>query len=86
MSVAALGDAAHHDPFWGVRVEALSALGRIGGAASEKQILAAVNDDKPWVRDVAVQQLGRFKEDRSLSRSSRKLPRTIKRIASAPRH
>ncbi len=36
------------------------------GAAAEKHVLAAVNDDKPWVREVAVEQLGNFKEDASL--------------------
>jgi aminopeptidase N len=64
--VAALGSAAQHDPFWGVRDEALRALGKIGGPSAEKQILSAVNDDKPWVRDVAVAQLGTFKDDASL--------------------
>ena len=44
-AIAALGDAAQHDPFWGIRAEALRALGRIGGAAAEKSILAAANDD-----------------------------------------
>ncbi len=65
-AIAALGDAAQHDPFWGIRVEALRALGRIGGAAAEKPILAAANDEKPWVREVAVGQTGRFSEDSSL--------------------
>ncbi len=64
--VAALGNAAQHDPFWGVRVESLRALGKIGGAAAEKQILTAGNDPKPWVRQVAVQELGGFSEDASL--------------------
>ena len=40
--VAALGDAAQHDPFWGVRVEALRALGKIGGSNAEQAIFAAV--------------------------------------------
>ena len=35
--VAALGDAAQGDRFWGVRVQALTALGRIGGAEAGKQ-------------------------------------------------
>jgi len=64
--VAALGNAAQHDPFWGVRSESLKALGKIGGAASEKQILTAVNDPKPWVRQIAVQELGGFTDDASL--------------------
>ncbi len=65
--VPALGDAAHHDPFWGVRVEALRTLGKIGGADAEKEILAALADDKSWVREVAVEQLGNFKDDASLA-------------------
>ncbi|MGA7030395.1 MAG: M1 family aminopeptidase [Candidatus Acidiferrales bacterium] len=64
--VAALGYAAQHDPFWGIRAESLKALGKIGGNGAEQQILAAVHDDKPWVRKVAVQQLGNFSEDGSL--------------------
>ena len=39
--VAALGEAAQSDAFWGVRVQALTALGRIGGAEAGKQVLAA---------------------------------------------
>jgi aminopeptidase N len=61
--VAGLGDAAVHDPFWGVRREAITALGKIGGASAEKQVLAALENEKPWVREVAVQQLGQFKDD-----------------------
>ncbi len=64
--IAALGDAAQHDPYWGIRIEALRALGKIGGANSEQAILPEINDDKPWVRDSAVQQLGNFKDDPSL--------------------
>lgn len=65
-AVAALGEAAQHDPFWGVRVEALLALGRIGGPEAEKHVLAAVRDPAPWVRDAAVRELGIFKDDISL--------------------
>ena len=66
--VAALGDAAQHDPFWGVRAEALRALGRVGGQNAEEAIMtSAVNEnEKPWVRRVAVSELGNFKEDSSL--------------------
>jgi aminopeptidase N len=65
-AVAALRDAARRDPFWGVRVEALRSLGKIGGSEAEQSIFNALNDDKPWVREAAVQQLGHFKEDSSL--------------------
>jgi aminopeptidase N len=64
--VAALGNAAQHDPFWGVRAESLKALGKIGGSPAEKQILTALNDPKPWVRQVAAQELGGFTDDASL--------------------
>jgi aminopeptidase N len=66
-SVSALGDAVQHDAFWGVRVEALLSLARIGGSEAEKQVLAGVNDPLPWVRDVAVLELGSFRDDISLS-------------------
>jgi aminopeptidase N len=64
--VAALGYAAQHDSFWGIRSESLKALGKIGSLDSEKQIMAALNDEAPWVREVAVQQLGGFKSDSTL--------------------
>jgi HEAT repeat protein len=64
--IPALGEAAQHDSFWGVRSESLRTLGKIGGADAEKQVLGAVTDEKPWVREVAVQQLGMFKDDASL--------------------
>lgn len=56
--IAALGEAANGDRFWGVREEALRALGRIGGKEAEQQILQASANKEPWVRDVAVEQLG----------------------------
>jgi len=62
-AIAALGDAAQHDPFWGVRAEALKALGKVDGALAEKQVLAGLNDAAPWVRDVAVRTLAYFKQD-----------------------
>ncbi len=75
-AVAALGDAAQHDPFWGVRVEALQGLGRIGGPDAEKRVLAAGGDSAPWVREVAARELGNFKGDVSLTS-------TLDKIASA---
>jgi aminopeptidase N len=64
--VAALGEAARADAFWGVRGEALRALGKIGDAVAEKELESALSNEKPWVRDVAVGQLGNFKTDSSL--------------------
>lgn len=65
--VAALGGAALGDAFWGVREQALTALGQIGGPAALKHILAALGDARnsnlPWLRQVAVRQLGNFRND-----------------------
>ncbi|HTR46857.1 MAG TPA: M1 family aminopeptidase [Verrucomicrobiae bacterium] len=66
-AISALGDAALHDPFWGVRVESIRALGRIGGSDAEKQVIAALANDQPWVREVAARALGNFKDDSSLA-------------------
>jgi aminopeptidase N len=74
--VAALGNATQHETFWGVRIEALLALGKIGGSPSEQAVLRAINDEKPWVRDIAVQQLANFKEDATL-------PATLTEIATS---
>jgi aminopeptidase N len=60
---AALGEAAHRDRFWGVRNEALRALGRINSPAARKQVIAALSNEYPWVRQVAVEQMGRFQND-----------------------
>ena len=61
--VNALGEAALRDKFWGVRNEALRALGRINSAAAQKHLLAALSNEQPWVRTVAVEQLGRYRND-----------------------
>jgi aminopeptidase N len=64
--VAALGEAARGDKFWAVRAEALRALGKVGGKDAEQQVLQALDNKEPWVRDVAVEQLGTFRNDNSL--------------------
>ncbi len=66
-AIAALGEAAAHDRFWGVRVQALTALGRIGGAQAEKAVLPGLADTEPWVREVAVEQLSKFSDDPALA-------------------
>jgi len=65
---SALGQAALHDKFWGVREEALRSLGRINSSASRKQVTAALSNDQPWVRTVAVEQLGKFRDDEEVSK------------------
>jgi aminopeptidase N len=64
----ALGDAAQHDKFWGVREESLRALGRMNSSPARKQVLAALSNDQPWVRAVAVEQLGRFHGDEEIAK------------------
>ena len=64
----ALGEAALHDKFWGVREEALRSLGRISSPQARKQVLAALSNDQPWVRAVAVDQLGKFRGDEEIAK------------------
>jgi len=64
---AALGHTAVTDAFWGVRQEALTALGAIGGPDAEKQMLAALVNPWPWVRQTGVEQLGHFPSDATLA-------------------
>jgi HEAT repeat protein len=65
--ISALGQAAQADKFWGVRAQAITALGRIGGSEAAKQVLSATSNTEPWVREVAVDQLGRFKDEPGLA-------------------
>jgi aminopeptidase N len=68
-AVSALSEAAAGDRFWGVRVQALTALGKIGGALAEKGVLPGLADPEPWVREAAVDQLGKFSDDSALAAS-----------------
>jgi aminopeptidase N len=65
-AITALAEAAADDRFWGVRVQALTALGKIGGPEAEKGVLPVLADSEPWVREVAVEQLSKFTDDSSL--------------------
>ena len=60
---SALGDAARRDHFWGVRNEALRALGRLNSPAARKQVFTSLANEQPWVRQVAVEQMGHFQND-----------------------
>ena len=68
----ALGKAARADRFWGVREEAIRALGHINSPTARKEVLAALSNEQPWVRQVAVEQMGHFQSDED----------TIKRLQS----
>jgi aminopeptidase N len=59
--------AATGDRYWGVRVQALTALGKIGGAQAEKGVLPGLADPEPWVREIAVDQLAKFSDDSALA-------------------
>ena len=67
-AVSALGEAAQHDKFWGVREQALRSLGRINSPSAKKQVLAALSNDQPWVRVVAVEQLGKDRTDEDVAK------------------
>jgi aminopeptidase N len=67
-AVNALGEAAQHDKFWGAREEALRSLGRINSQPARKRILSALSNDQPWVRVVAVEQLGRYHGDEEVAK------------------
>jgi aminopeptidase N len=56
----ALGRAVASDPFWGVRVQAIAALGRLNTPEAAQKMMAALNAPEPWVREPAVSQLVRF--------------------------
>jgi aminopeptidase N len=64
--IPALGEAAQHDPFWGVRAEALMSLGRLSAPAARDRVLAAIDGQQPWTRRVAVEQLAYFHEDHAM--------------------
>jgi aminopeptidase N len=66
--ISALGEAAREDEFWGIREEALRALGQIGSPDARKQVVAAFSNQQPWVRQVAVEQLGRFRDDQEAAK------------------
>ncbi len=78
--VAALSDASRSDKHWGVRVTSLRALGAIGGPAAQGQIKAALSNEQPWVRSVAVQLTGNFKDDASITETLEKIFREDKAL------
>jgi aminopeptidase N len=61
--VSALAEAARLDPFWGVRVQALNALGRLGGLRARDVMLAALEDSDPRVAAGAATLLSAFPQD-----------------------
>ena len=76
--VAALGEAARSDKFRGVRSEAVRSLGKVGGAAAQKQMATALADPEASVRQLVVQQMGSFKEDSSVAEQLQQIYREEK--------
>ena len=72
-AAVALGEAAQHDKFWGVREEALRALGRINFDTARKKVLSALSNDQPWVRAVAVDQLGKYRGNEEIAKRLEKI-------------
>jgi aminopeptidase N len=65
--IAALADAANNDKAWGVRATAADSLGSLGGPASARKLLDALDSAKePWLRARMVTALGNFKDDKDV--------------------
>src|SRR5262249_47971310 len=67
-AAAALGNATRDDQADGVREVAAEALGDLGGASAQKELLKTLEaEDKPWVRQAQVAALGNFKGDATVA-------------------
>jgi aminopeptidase N len=60
-AVAALKEALHHDPFWGVQARAAKGLGEIGTERAMKALMGAMDTSHPKARRAVVKALGNFK-------------------------
>jgi HEAT repeat protein len=56
-----------------VREEALRALGRVNSGPARKKILSALSNEQPWVRVVAVEQLGKNHGDEEIAKRLEKI-------------
>ncbi|HID23650.1 MAG TPA: hypothetical protein EYP14_14810 [Planctomycetaceae bacterium] len=61
-----------NDPFYGVRVEAAAALGRLGGTGARDALIAGLSQQNPKVRRACATALGRFARDSVVAESLRK--------------
>jgi aminopeptidase N len=64
---SALAESARSDPFWGVRVEALDSLAKIGGAPAREAMVAALEDSDPRVAATAATLLRIFPHDEKVA-------------------
>jgi aminopeptidase N len=65
--VAALGDAAQKDPFWGVRSHARQSLGKLGGTSARDFILHGLDDPDPRAAEAAAETLESFAKDETVA-------------------
>ena len=61
--VTALVDSAHADPFWGVRVQALDSLAKLGGVRAREAMFAALEDPDPRASATSATLLSIFARD-----------------------
>jgi len=61
-AVAALAQAVHQDPFWGVSARAARALGEVGTEAAKGALIGALAITHPKARRAVVKALGSFKD------------------------
>src|SRR6202048_691729 len=65
--IAALAESARYDKTWGVRAVAAESLGELGGPATAKKLIEALDSAKePWLRARMVGALGNFKDDKDV--------------------
>lgn len=72
-AAAALGKAAHDDRFFGVRIEAAKALGKVRGTAAREALIAALADADARVRSAAAAALGPFRDDETAQAALRRV-------------
>ena len=65
-----------NDPFWGVRVEAAKALGRLAGNPGRKALLAGLSQPNAKVRKACVDGLGSYKGNEQVITALRKANKT----------
>ncbi|MCH9032418.1 MAG: HEAT repeat domain-containing protein, partial [candidate division Zixibacteria bacterium] len=61
--IEAIENALRNDPFWGVRAEAATTLGKIRGADARSALIKGLNDTESRVRRSALTALGKFRKD-----------------------
>ena len=71
------------DGEWRVRRNAAISLGEVGNRLVEKDLVAALSDEDPWVRSASVRALGRLKAETAHRQARDTAPRQARDIALA---